>query len=297
MKGLALVLIAALLWACDGPFRYPLLTGGELAAETIVFYEHLLLALALAPSFVAQGIRGGEWKWPPLSHLGCFFAIGVGGGALATVCYTRAFTLINPSLVILLQKLQPLVAILLAKWLLKESLSPRFMLWGLLCLLGASLISYRDLSGVGESLNQQWPLEGYLYALVAVVGWGAATVFGKKLTLVGYNTQQIMLGRYMMAIVVLIPAMAASGHTLSISTGDLLQVALMAAISGLLAIFFYYRGLRLISARVCTLAELSYPLWAVLINWRFLDLSIHPLQMLGGGILLLGAARVQWKNY
>lgn len=299
VKGLFLIIAGALLWACDGPFRYPLLSEGGLSAETIVFYEHLLLVLIFLPSLirdVPKFLSAG-----PI-HLGYLLILGVGGAALATLCYTRAFSLLNPSLVIILQKLQPLVAVLLAKVFLQEPISRRFVLWGFICLGGVLLISYHDLQVIWQQLHhsslfQLAYVQGYLYTLMAVLGWGSATVLSKKLILLGYCEKQIMGGRYLFACLALIPVMAMGGHSFTVTPPHLVQIALMAIISGLLGAYLYYRGLRRVSARVCTLGELFYPLGAVLINWIFLDLAIHPIQIMGGGILFLGITMIQIKRY
>ena len=312
MKGFIFIIFAVLLWASDGLFRYPLLSGG-LSAETVVFYEHLLLIAIFLPLLLlnlqAKSKKRNSSTTPSLftrpSHLFYFAVIGVGGAAVATLSYTRAFYLINPSLVILLQKLQPLIAVLLARLWLKEPLSSKFIFWGLLCLAGALLISFHDVQVVWEQLHssslpqllQDKSIHGYLYTLVAVVCWGTATVFGKKLTLLGYKAGQIMGGRYLMAILALTPLMVMGGHSFDISSQQLLQISLMAILAGLLGTYFYYRGLSVVSARVCTLGELFYPLGAVLLNWIFLDLTVHPLQMIGGAILLLSATMVQIKRY
>ena len=307
MKGLLLVIAAALLWASDGPlFRYSLLSGG-LAPETIVFYEHLLLALIFLPTIIGQGqrfcTRSTSPLWPQLiSPVGHFAVIGMGGAALATVCYTRAFFLINPSLVIVLQKLQPLVVVLMARWLLREPISKNFILWAGLCLLATFLISYSDLRQAWSELHphitwQAKSVQGYLYTLIAIVGWGAATVYGRKLALLGYSERQMMAGRYGMAAIALLSLMIGGGHSFLISSQQLSQIAGMAILSGLLGVYLYYRGLHLVSARVCTLGELFFPLGAVALNWSLLGLAIHPLQLVGGGLLLLGATMIQIKHY
>ena len=292
VRGSFFVLGAAMLWAVDGLFRYPLLTQG-LGAETIVFYEHLFLLGVFIPHLVKCRFA----PLPPRSHWVNFFVLGFGGAALATVFYTRSFSLINPSAAILLQKLQPFFSIFLAHWLLKEPLSRKFFLWFFICLLGVVLIIFPDLSKGRQLWGGKNILLGYGYALLAAMAWGACTVLGKRLSLLGYRPTQIMLGRYFTAMIVLFPMVLFQDKGFSISGQSALTVFFMAGISGLLALFLYYRGLKGISARSCTLLELSFPFWAVILNWIFLDLPMAPLQVLGGLILLMGAFMVQAKRY
>ena len=75
------------------------------------------------------------------------------------------------------------------------------------------------------------------------------------------------------------------------------KIALMVLVSGLLAMYLYYQGLRRIPARFCTLAEMFFPLMAVIVNWIFLDKSLSMVQISGGLILIAGSLVIQVKQY
>jgi drug/metabolite transporter (DMT)-like permease len=81
-----------------------------------------------------RALRPKEWV--------AVLIIAIGSSALASVAFTKAFSFVSPSVAILLQKLQPLLAISLAAGLLGERLRGRFWLWCGLALLGAYLISF-----------------------------------------------------------------------------------------------------------------------------------------------------------
>ena len=136
MKGIVLVAAACLLWAIDTLIRYPLL-GEGVTAERIVFSEHLFLLLIFIPVFIK---RWDRFKKLELIDVFYFAMIGGLGSALGTIAFTKAFTLLNPTLVILLQKLQPVVAIVLARFILKEPIKKGFLLWAIICLIGGILI-------------------------------------------------------------------------------------------------------------------------------------------------------------
>ena len=77
--------------------------------------EHLLLALVFAVPLwrgrrLLMGLSGAQW--------GALLFVSWGGSALATWLYTKAFTLGAPLPAVLLQKTQPVFALLLAWWLL-----------------------------------------------------------------------------------------------------------------------------------------------------------------------------------
>ena len=71
----------------------------------------------------------------------------------------------------------------------------------------------------------------------------------------------------------------------------------MVLVSGLLAMYLYYQGLRRIPARLCTLAEMFFPLMAVIVNWIFLGASLSIVQISGAIILVAGSLIIQIKQY
>lgn len=298
--GLFYVLLACFLWAVDTLIRYPLIFGG-VSAEKIVLSEHLLLVLIFTPMLVKS--RKIFWE-AKISQIFSFLIIGGLGSAIATLAFTKAFGMINPSLVILLQKLQPLVAIFWARALLKEPIQKNFLIWASFCLAGGVMISYPDMaSGLKNirwdaSLWQHKMLMGYALTLVAVFSWGSATVFGKKLVQSGFREPEVMAGRFAFGLLFLLPMLLTGEVSLSVSEVDLWgRIALMVILSGWLGMYFYYKGLNLIPARLCALAEMSFPLFAVTVNWLAHGATLSPMQIFGGALLLLGSTVIQFKRY
>src|SRR6476469_7093165 len=103
MGGIFLVILACLFWGMDTLIRYPLVERG-INPVTIVFYEHCILTVIFSLSLIPNIKRIGELK---LADVFSFLVIGGLGSAIATVAFTESFQYLNPSLVILLQKLQP----------------------------------------------------------------------------------------------------------------------------------------------------------------------------------------------
>ena len=135
-----IIFAAAMLWASDAPFRLHLTQA--LSSNFIVFGEHAVSCLVAIPILLfnwgdLKKISGREW-------IAVTF-IGVCGSALASVLFTESFHYVNPSVSIVLQKVQPLIAILLAWWLLGEALHKNFWLWTILALFGAYLVSFPNL--------------------------------------------------------------------------------------------------------------------------------------------------------
>lgn len=300
MLGFGFILLSCALWALDSLIRYPLTREG-VPATSIVFYEHLVLTILFSVVFFKSLKKIWHAK---TSHYFYFFIVGGVGSALATMSFTRAFYFLNPSLVILLQKFQPVVAISLAHLVLKEKIRPAFVFWASVCLLGALMVSYEDFATLFRSSNvlssalfQQKAMLGYALVAISVIGWGAATVFGKKLSLEGYDNEEIMSGRFLMGLLVLIPFAYNTPETFNHSVEVYGKVTLMVLVSGMLAMFVYYKGLKLISARATSLGEMFFPFMAIIVNWLFLGAKLTPIQLTGGAVLLLGSLIIQWKKY
>ena len=230
-----------------------------------------------------------------------FFILGAVGSAWATISFTQAFVYLNPSLVILLQKFQPVFAIFLARIVLKEQIKNSFIFWAAISLVGALLISYEDLRIFVTSTQSlsfdSSALKGYLLVLFSIVGWGATTVFGKKLSQEGYTNEQIMAGRYLMGLLAIVPFVIPKTELLAHSIETYGKISLMVLCSGVLAMYLYYQGLRRSSARATTLAEMFFPFMAILVNWVFLQKSLEPIQLIGGGVLILSSLIIQLKRY
>src|SRR5438105_15737885 len=113
-----LIFIAAMLWATDAPFRLHLTQNYPSAF--IVLVEHFIDVIIVIPivfGLIPQ-LRQLTWK-----HWLGVLVIAVGGSATASFAFTQAFHYVNPSVAILLQKLQPLIAISLAAAMLRVQLS------------------------------------------------------------------------------------------------------------------------------------------------------------------------------
>jgi drug/metabolite transporter (DMT)-like permease len=258
----------------------------ELHSNFIVLAEHLVDVIVVLPIL---WLSWREFKQLTVRHWLAVIIIAVGGSALASIAFTQAFSYVNPSVAILLQKLQPLIVIGLAATYLHESLNKRFWLWAVIALAGAYLISFPNFVPqlyAGEGFNPN--LIGIGWALAAVLLWGLSTVLGKyALGAVSFKAMTSL--RFGLAFVFLlilnlvqntIPPLA------SVTTKDWLYLVLIAITSGVVSLFIYYRGLQYTKASIATLAELGFPLAAVIVNYVFLDAKLAVVQLLGMAVLL-----------
>jgi drug/metabolite transporter (DMT)-like permease len=286
-----LVAFAAFLWAIDAPFRKYL--TGELSSTTIVFMEHVLIgAIVLFTLWpYVHEFKKLDWRnWLAVAF------IGIGGSAGATMLFTQSFHYVNPSVAILLQKVQPLFAIGLAAAVLHEKLTKRFWLWAFIAMLGAYLVSFPELIPHGVSLVGG--TLGVVLALGAAFLWGGSTVFGRYL-LKELSFQATTALRFLSALAFLLVLEGATGRLGEAATAsgkDWFYVVVTAVIAGFVSLIIYYRGLAYTSASTATLAELTFPLAAVVINWVFLDAALSLVQVLGGALLLYSITKLSFAN-
>lgn len=273
------VAAAASLWGTAGILRATLAV--ELPASTVVAYEHALLVLATLP-WVPAAVR----TFLDLSRRSrvAVVAIGAGASALATTLFTAAFRYGDPTSPLLLQKLQPVVAILLAAWLLGERPRRRFVPLASIALAGGYLVSFPDPGAV--TVERAAPA---LLALAAAALWAGGTVLGRALV-PRVPPMQLTALRFLTGLPVAwtIAVWQAGFDGVRIEAGDVGPLALLALGPGLLALTLYYRGLRGTPASLATLAELAFPLTAVGLGALVLGQRLVASQWLGI-LLLVGA--------
>ena len=124
--GALAIMLAALLWSLDGVFIRPKFY--VLPAGLIVFLEHFFGFIVLSPFIILNWqkikmLRKKDW--------GAIFWICIFGGLLGTLMITKAFFSaahgeVTFATVIILQKLQPIFALIMARFLLKEKLKKDF---------------------------------------------------------------------------------------------------------------------------------------------------------------------------
>lgn len=275
--GFLLVAAGAALWGTDGLFRQTL--AFELPAPVVVFWEHLIL-VALTVPFLVRFFRNR----PKLNgkDLTALLFVGAGASAVATVLFTLAFSYGDPTTPLLIQKTQPVIAVLGAYLLLGERLLPRYGWYFLFAVGGAYLIAFPDPSEV--RLSQLAPA---LLALGAAALWGMGTVLGRHLTR-KIPTNELTALRFAIglptALVILLLRNEAA-DALEITAGDFGALFLLALVPGLAALMIYYKGLSTTPASSATLAELAFPLTAILIGWAFFDTVPSATQWLGIAVL------------
>ena len=270
-SGLPLVAAAAALWGSDAIFRRGLAL--ELPAATVVFYEHLILTLFVLPLLITI-----PWRSLRPADLICLVAIGAGASALATVLFTAAFRYGDPTTPLLLQKLQPLIVLLAARFVLGERLHRPFGVYFATAMIAAWLIAFANPLQVTVG-----SATAGLLAAAAAALWGLGTVLGRRMSGV-LSTGQLTAARFGIGLPASLLPLAVSPATfgtLAISSDAVGPLLLLALIPGLFALTLYYRGLRSTPASAATLAELAFPLSALVLNYIAFGATVSGTQLVG----------------
>lgn len=292
LAGSLAVIVAALLWSFDGTFLRPSLFS--LPSPLVVFLEHLLGFLVLSPFIIKY--RAELSKIPRRGWLAIFW-VALFGGALGTLFFTKALFLtgfIDTSVVILLQKFQPLFAIVLAAIFLHERFPPKFYWYALLALMGGYLVTFSNPLAFTSVATGSLGAAGF--ALLAAFAWGSATTFGK------YSLKHVhfgLLSALRFAFTVIIMAAFAAPYLGALNTVASAQwqtLVIIVFTSGAAAMYLYYFGLKRIPASLATLCELAWPFSAVIMDYMFHGTVLTFTQLLGAAFLVVAVARVTYLN-
>src|SRR6476619_4105311 len=274
--GITLVAVAAALWGLDAWIRRPLAQSTSVA--TIVFGEHLVLVAITFPLLFAA--------LPALFRLGPRYilaaaVIGAGSSAVATILFTQAFVDGDPVTPVVLQKLQPVISVVAARVELGERPRPLFALYLVPALVGAWLI------GVPDPFHPSaHGLQPTLYALAAATLWALGTVLGRYLSR-RMHFQHVTALRFAFGLPASAIALLVLGAPAFASGHDTFWIAVLALVTGLVALSLYYYGLQTTPAVAATLAELAFPVSAILVGYFRFGQTLTGWQWVGVGLTSL----------
>ena len=285
--GAGAIIVAVLLWSMDGVIIRPKLY--TLSAGLVVFLEHAFDFIVLAP-FIWLGWR--RIKNLTTKDWGSLLWICVFGGLIGTIMITKAFfAAVNGEVtfatVILLQKLQPIFALVLARLLLGEKLAAKFYGWAIVAIGAAYALAFGQ-SGINWSdvLVQN---RATLFALLAAFSFGSSTVFGKRIVN-HLDFRSVAALRFGITAILALILILINDDIWLVNAVSPLQWRLFGIIvvtSGATALFIYYYGLRRITASAATICELFWPVSAVALDYFINRNTLTPLQIAAGSVLLL----------
>jgi drug/metabolite transporter (DMT)-like permease len=290
--GALAIMAAALLWSLDGLFLRPQFY--VLSAPLLVFWEHFLGLIVLSPFLYIYRkqiltLRRKSW--------GALFWISIFGGLLGTIMITKAFFAAfageaSFATVVILQKLQPIFALLMARLILKERLSKSFYLWAVIAVLASYVLAFAQDGFNLADFN--WQESAALFAFLAAFAFGSSTVFGKRLAN-HLDYRAVAALRFGLTSILAFILISFNGDLLLSGDISSLQwkfLALIVLTSGAGALFIYYFGLRRVSASAATLLELFWPFSALALDYLVHGNYLNYVQILALVVLLIAFFRI-----
>jgi drug/metabolite transporter (DMT)-like permease len=292
--GAMAICVAAILWGLDGIVLTPRLYSLDIVL--VVFIFHFL------PFLLMNIFMYKEYKY--IRHftsgdLLMFLLLSLFGGAIGTLAIVKALFLVNfkaLTIVVLLQKLQPVFAITLAALLLGEKLRRNFLLWSALAITAGYFLTFGfrfpDMETGGDTALAAG------YSLLAAFAFGSSTVFSKKV-LQKYSFFTATFYRYAFTSVIMLFFVLANGMMKHISEINGFQWTIFAIIgitTGSGAIFLYYFGLTRVRAMLATICELCFPVSAILFDYLVNDKVLTPLQWVSASVLIFAILKLSLQK-
>ena len=138
--GAILIVVAAILWGLDGVVLTPRLFNLDVAF--VVFMLHAVPFVLMNVFMFKQYKYLSKFSRKDFLILGL---IALFGGAVGTLSIVKALFLVNfqhLSVIVLLQKLQPIFAIILAVILLREKIKGSFVLWAGIAIFASYFLTF-----------------------------------------------------------------------------------------------------------------------------------------------------------
>ncbi len=273
-----------MLWGLDGIVLTPRLYN--LNIGYVVFMLHLI------PFLIMNLFMFREYR-----HLSRFTAgdgilfslVALTGGVIGTMAIVKALFLVNfqnLTVIVLLQKLQPVFAISLSALLLREAIGRKFILWSALAILSGYFLTFGwrlpDFSTGSRTFTAA------LYSLLAAASFGSSTVLSKKI-LMRFDFRTATFFRYGLTALIMLLWVLSTGkaNQLSITTpANWLIFLIIAFTTGSGAIFLYYFGLTRIKAIVASVCELFFPFSAILFDYIFNGTLLTAIQWVSAAVMV-----------
>jgi drug/metabolite transporter (DMT)-like permease len=284
--GLIFIIIAAVCWGFSAVVLIPRLYN--LPVVFVVFLQHAIPLALLTPIFFK------EYKTFFKLHNRDIFIlciIALFSGVIGTMAIVKALFLVhfhNLSVVVLIQKVQPIFAIILAAIFLKESIGKKFIFWSIFVFLGIYLITF-GLNHPSIILNET-NIDAYLLSILSALSFALNTVLGKHLTkTVSYKTitfSRFFLGTIFSAIFCLI-----SGQFLNfdlITMNNLLILLVIFVAGGPISMFLYYYGLKYVKASTAAIGEMALPFSVIILDYTINNERLSLIQWCGAIIIIIG---------
>ena len=292
--GATIIGISASLWGFDGVYLTPQLYN--LDVTFVVFILHFI-PFVLMNIFLHRKYK--YIKTLDKQELLSLVFVSLFGAVIGTLAIVKALFLVNfhsVSVVVLLQKLQPIFAIFLAVTFLKERLRKRYIFWAIVALSAGYFLTFGDSKVVFDLGNNTF--KASLYAILAAFSFGSSTVFGKKVMgKLDFATTTFFrygIATFIMLFVVIYNK-SYTGFSEATSQ-NWLVIAVISLTTGSGSMMLYYYGLKRVKAIIATIMELFYPISAVFFDYVINGNVLSEIQIISAVVMIFAIVNLNTDN-
>jgi len=292
--GASIIGLSATMWGFDGIVLTPRLSN--LKVVFVVFILHLIPFILMNPFLYKRYPKIKTLNSPEIFSL---FMVALFGGSIGTLAIVKALFLVNfqsLSIVVLLQKLQPVFAITLAALFLKEKLRRNFIVWAVIALIAGYFLTFGF--HLPRFQKDQNTIYASLFAVLAAFSFGSSTVFSKKilgkLDFITATFFRYGLTSILMFLVVL--SLGELKEFQNITPNNRLIIGIISVTTGSGAIFLYYYGLKKVKAIIATIMELFFPISAVFFDYFINGHILSPIQWTSAVVMIFAIINLNADN-
>ena len=287
MKGYLCVAAAAVMWASSGTAGKALFTGGVTPFE--------LVQIRVTVSAVLLSIVFGIWFRPLFRvrprDLWYFFLLGGVVMALVQVTYFYAISKIQVAAAIFIQYLAPVMVAFFSICFWQERLTPTKFAALLLSLAGCYLV----VGGYSLQLLKMNQL-GILAGLASALCFAVYTLVGER-GMHRYSPWTVLFYSFLFATITwhtLYPPFHYLGaHFTAAQWGWIFYVSVMGTV---LPFGLFFVGVNYVRSTRASITATLEPISAGLFAYLFLGESLHPLQIVGGAMVVAAIVALQLKK-
>jgi len=292
--GLWLIVTAAACWGCSSVVLLPRLYN--LSTDFVVLMQNLV-PLAIMSCFMFKEYVNVL----SLSKRDFFFLsiISLFSGVIGILAIVKALFLVNfhqLSLVVLVQKIQPVFTIILASLFLREKVSTGFGLWSIIVLTGIYLITFGlNLPIVGEG---KVFLLACLLSILSALSFSINTIVSKYLT-ANIRFSTMIFGRFLMGTVFSMIICIFSGTIWSfkeMTTSNWIIFLVSFITLGPVSMYIYYYGLKKSRAMVSAIGELALPFTVIILDYFINGTRLTLVQWIGSVIIIFGILKISTER-
>jgi len=276
--------ISATMWGLDGVVLTPRLYNLDVGWVVLILHA---LPFILMHLFLFNEYK--KLKVFTRNDYLVIILIALFGGAIGTLSIVKALFLINfkeLSIVVLLQKLQPVFAIALAAVILKEKINKYFIIWASIALLGGYFLTFG--MGFPDLKTGSKTTLSAMFAILAAFSFGSSTVFS-KLLLQRHSYKTATFYRYGFTTLIMIIFVLVIGNPIrfeQITTTNWIIFFVIALTTGSGAIFLYYFGLNHVKASIAVICELFFPISTIVFDYAFNGSRLSVIQWVSAALMI-----------